>query len=279
MKKWMFFLVVFSVILVLAACNSQTDQTAKKKEPKTETVTADKGSKSEENGLQLLDNTNIGKYLADSKGMALYWFTKDQVGKSNCSGQCLENWPAFSAKDFKVPDGFNLSDFGTIKREDNGVEQVTYKGYPLYYWIKDKAKGDVTGQGVGNVWFIVNSQTTFEEANANQLQLLEDAKIGKYLADAKGMTLYYFTKDQAGKSNCSGQCLENWPAFSAKDFKVPEGFNPSDFGTIKREDNGAEQVTYKGYPLYYWIKDKAKGDVTGQGVGNVWYIVNAGTTF
>ncbi|MDN3017947.1 hypothetical protein PH210_17260 [Paenibacillus sp. BSR1-1] len=126
---------------------------------------------------------------------------------------------------------------------------------------------------------MVNSQTTFEEANANQLQLLEDAKIGKYLADAKGMTLYYFTKDQPGKSNCSGQCLENWPAFSAKEFKVPAGFSPSDFGTIKREDNGAEQVTYKGYPLYYWIKDKAKGDVTGQGVGNVWYIVNAGTTF
>ncbi|MGG3466054.1 hypothetical protein ABES02_00495 [Neobacillus pocheonensis] len=279
MKKWAFLITVFSVFIVLAACNSQKEEGTKKNEPKSETVSGDTGSKTENNGLQLLDNVNVGKYLADSKGMALYWFTKDQTGKSNCSGQCLENWPAFSAKDFVVPEGFNKSDFGTIKREDNGVEQVTYKGFPLYYWVKDKAKGDVTGQGVGNVWFIVNSQTTFETAVSNQLQLLESANIGKYLADSKGMTLYYFTKDQPGKSNCSGQCLINWPAFSAKDFAVPAGFNKSDFGTIVREDNGAEQVTYKGFPLYYWIKDKAKGDVTGQGVGNVWYIVNTETKF
>jgi predicted lipoprotein with Yx(FWY)xxD motif len=279
MKKWAFLFTVFSVILLLAACSSKTDDSKKTSEAKTAATTPNKGSKSEKASLQLLENANTGKYLADSNGMALYYYTKDQSGISNCSGQCLDNWPAFSAKDFEVPEGFNKSDFGTIKRADNGAEQVTYKGYPLYYWIKDKAKGDVTGQGVGNVWYIVNAQTTFESASANNLQLLEDSKIGKYLADSKGMSLYYYTKDQPGISNCSGQCLDNWPAFSAKDFEVPEGFNKSDFGTIKRADNGAEQVTYKGYPLYYWIKDKAKGDVTGQGVGNVWYIVNAETTF
>jgi len=161
MKKWAFFFTVFSVILILAACSSGTEDSTKSIESKTVNTTANKGSNPDNASLQLLDNANIGEYLVDPNGMTLYYYTKDQVGKSNCSGQCLVNWPAFSAKDFDMPKGFNKSDFGTIKREDNGVEQVTYKGYPLYYFIKDKAKGDVTGQGVGNVWYIINTKTTF----------------------------------------------------------------------------------------------------------------------
>jgi len=155
MKKRTLFITVFSVFLLLVACSNGSKESSQTYGSKTVT-TVDQGS-----SLQLLDNANIGKYLADSKGMALYYFTKDQPGKSNCSGQCLVNWPAFSSKDFQVPKGFNKSDFGTIKREDNGVEQVTYKGYPLYYYISDKAKGDVTGQAVGNVWYIVNTKTSF----------------------------------------------------------------------------------------------------------------------
>ena len=34
--------------------------------------------------------------------------------------------------------------------------QTTFMGYPLYYYIKDKAPGDTTGQGVNSVWFVVN---------------------------------------------------------------------------------------------------------------------------
>ena len=145
MKRRVFFIIVFSVLLLLAACSN--------------------GTTTEKSSLQLLDNANVGKYLADSNGRPLYYFTKDQPGISNCSGQCLVNWPAFAAKDFVVPKGFNKSDFSTIKREDNGLEQVTYKGYPLYYFIQDKAKGDVTGQGVGNVWYIINPQITFTNSS------------------------------------------------------------------------------------------------------------------
>jgi len=34
-------------------------------------------------------------------------------------------------------------------------------------------------------------------------------------------------------------------------------------------------VTYNGWPLYYYEKDKAAGDVTGQDVGGVWYVLSA----
>ena len=45
---------------------------------------------------------------------------------------------------------------GTTTRKD-GTLQVTYNGWPLYYYEKDKAAGDVTGQDVGGVWFVVSA--------------------------------------------------------------------------------------------------------------------------
>ncbi|PUB10111.1 secreted repeat protein with Y-X4-D motif [Paenisporosarcina sp. OV554] len=95
--------------------------------------------------------------------MALYYFTKDEPNTTNCSGECLENWPAFYAENLEAPEGFIKDDFGTITREDTGEKQTTYKGYPLYYFVKDEASGDVNGQGVKDVWFIVNSETTFAQ--------------------------------------------------------------------------------------------------------------------
>lgn len=111
------------------------------------------------NSLKLLKNEKVGAYLADSQGRALYYFKKDEAGKSNCSGDCLVTWPAFTQKGFAVPEGFDRKDFGTITRQDNGEKQVTYQGFPLYYFAKDQQAGDVNGQGVKDVWFVINSET------------------------------------------------------------------------------------------------------------------------
>lgn len=82
----------------------------------------------------------------------------------------------------------------------------------------------------------------------------------------------YFTKDTPGVSNCIGQCLEIWPPFFAENIKAPDGFHKRDFETIIRED-GTKQTTYKGYPLYYFAKDQQAGDINGQGVNNIWYVI------
>ena len=95
-----------------------------------------------------------------------------------------------------------------------------------------------------------------------------DPTNGTFLTDTKGMSLYTYTKDTAGVSNCSGQCLANWPAFSAA--SVPETL-PENLSTITRDD-GTIQYTWKGMPLYYYVKDAAPGDTTGEGVGGVWYL-------
>ncbi|KAB2328350.1 hypothetical protein F7731_25700 [Cytobacillus depressus] len=157
MKKGIFTFAILSIIFALAACGKSTEEKTEADQPdqaQTEQPPAD--------SLQLLENEKAGEYLADSQGRALYYFKKDDAGKSNCSGDCLANWPAFTQEDFAVPESFDKKDFDTITREDNGDKQVTYKGFPLYYFAKDQQEGDVNGQGVKGVWFVVNSATEFE---------------------------------------------------------------------------------------------------------------------
>jgi predicted lipoprotein with Yx(FWY)xxD motif len=97
---------------------------------------------------------------------------------------------------------------------------------------------------------------------------------GEIVVDGKGMSVYYFTKDvkDSGKSNCTGDCLVAWPpVLTTNETPKVEGVTGK-VGTIDTPD-GKKQVTVEGMPVYLWEKDKAPGDVTGQGVGNVWYLV------
>lgn len=97
--------------------------------------------------------------------------------------------------------------------------------------------------------------------------------LGKHLTDSKGMTLYYFKNDSPGKSACAGECLGKWPVFYSEKITAPKDVNAKDFGTITRED-GKKQTTYKGYPLYYFSGDAKAGDTNGQGVKDVWFVID-----
>lgn len=111
------------------------------------------------------------------------------------------------------------------------------------------------------------------QADHHKTKIMAKEGVGSYLADAKGMTLYYFTKDSAGKSACAGDCLEKWPAYTAEKVEPQAGLNAKDFGVLKRE-GGKPQVTFRGFPLYYFFKDQKPGDTNGQGVNSVWYVVD-----
>ena len=103
-------------------------------------------------------------------------------------------------------------------------------------------------------------------------------KLGTYLVDAKGKSLYLFEKDKTKKSTCSGECAVAWPPLltSGKP-KAAGSAKASLLGTTKRSD-GKTQVTYKGHPLYYFVNDKKAGDTKGQGIdgfGAEWYVLGA----
>ncbi|MFJ5956962.1 hypothetical protein ACIQC5_13510 [Paenarthrobacter sp. NPDC092416] len=101
------------------------------------------------------------------------------------------------------------------------------------------------------------------------------SSLGDVVVDSKGMTLYFFTKDvkDSGTSACTAACLAAWPVFTTtSDAPAVEGVTGT-VGTIATPD-GKKQVTLNGMPLYYFANDKAPGDVLGQGVNNVWYVVS-----
>jgi predicted lipoprotein with Yx(FWY)xxD motif len=105
------------------------------------------------------------------------------------------------------------------------------------------------------------------------LMMSNDPKLGDFLTDARGMTLYMYTKDTAGVSNCTGGCLAAWPALAATADMLAGAGVPGKLTQITRAD-GTKQVAYNDMPLYYYGGDKAPGDVTGQGVGGVWYMMS-----
>ncbi len=103
------------------------------------------------------------------------------------------------------------------------------------------------------------------------VELTSSNQFGKYLVDAAGRTLYFFTKDASGSSVCEGGCLAAWPAFKMEGNDIGDGLNTADFGTITRAD-GTQQTTYKGWPLYYFGGDAEAGQINGDGSGEVWYV-------
>jgi predicted lipoprotein with Yx(FWY)xxD motif len=95
-----------------------------------------------------------------------------------------------------------------------------------------------------------------------------ETSAGEVLVDAHGMTLYTFDKDEAGKSNCNGDCAKAWPPAMAMESDKPTGGL-----TIIKRDDGTMQWADDGKPLYTFVKDTKSGDVMGDNFKNVWHVV------
>jgi predicted lipoprotein with Yx(FWY)xxD motif len=91
---------------------------------------------------------------------------------------------------------------------------------------------------------------------------------GSVLADSRGMTLYYFDRDDSGnKSTCDGKCAEKWIPLAANANAKATG----DFTLIVRSDS-SRMWAYRNRPLYTWHEDKAPGDTNGIDPSNLWHI-------
>lgn len=104
--------------------------------------------------------------------------------------------------------------------------------------------------------------TAATPATAEVVTTKTDSKLGNYLADLNGKTLYIYNQDSANTSNCSGSCLAVWPAYKATSSSASL---PTNVGTITRSD-GTVQYTYKKLPLYYYTGDTTAEPVSGDGV-------------
>ena len=114
-------------------------------------------------------------------------------------------------------------------------------------------------------------RNTTEVAAAATAVKTADSDFGTILVDSEGMTLYMFDPDEQGKSVCDAECLKAWPPVEGP-ADAGSGVDESMLGTAKATD-GTTMATYNDWPLYYWVDDKKPGDVTGQAVGDVWWVM------
>jgi predicted lipoprotein with Yx(FWY)xxD motif len=118
------------------------------------------------------------------------------------------------------------------------------------------------------------TSTTADGGPSEEVDLaVATTDLGDVLVDAGGMTLYVFTPDAQGDSTCLEGCADRWPPVPEAT-AVGDGLDPALLGTATRPD-GDVQATYGGWPLYRFAADVAPGDVAGQGVGQVWYVLDA----
>jgi predicted lipoprotein with Yx(FWY)xxD motif len=221
--------------------------------------------------VSLATDANLGKYLVDKNGQTLYFFSNDYKGRNSCAGGCAAIWPYFNAGDLtqaNVGTGLKLADFDTIVV--NGFIQTRYKGWPLYYYAPDgnnlEPQGQITGEAIPN-WIVAKPDYTIMLANAQLVGL--DGKnymdtyaegVGKtvYFTDAYGITLYTFKPDSFNINKYTLPDFSNngtWPIYDTTAIVVPSVLDETLFSSI--DIYGKKQLTYKGWPLYYFGPDNS----------------------
>jgi predicted lipoprotein with Yx(FWY)xxD motif len=249
--------------------------------------------------VKLQSSATLGNYLTDKDGRALYYFSNDFNGANNCAGNCELSWPYYYVDNLtaaQLGEGLSLSDFKTITAA-NGKKQLTYKGWPLYYYAinnngvyTQEPAGVTTGEGVGNIWFVAKPDYSIMISNAQLVghdgknytsAFTEGTGKTAYFVDSLGRTLYAFKNDKMNKNNFTKPDFSNnsvWPIYETNKVVVPSILDKTLFGSI--DVFGKKQLTYKGWPLYYFGQD---GDVRGANKGisfpspGVWPVVTKNT--
>lgn len=233
-------------------------------------------SSSAQSDIQLTDDPTLGQILVDANGNTLYYFTKDsEPNASACTGGCLNAWPVFYVSEPAAGAGLDAADFGNFQRAD-GAMQTTYKGWPLYYYAGDGEAGDTNGEGVNNIWFVGKPDYG--------IMLMNDILVGldevtynsnyeagteevQYFVDAQGRTLYVFINDFFDQNNFTREDFSNnpvWPIYEEDLGSIPSTLDATLFNTI--DVFGRQQLTYKGWPLYYFGQDSERGETKGVSV-------------
>ncbi|MBO9153294.1 hypothetical protein ACFOTA_13820 [Chitinophaga sp. GCM10012297] len=235
--------------------------------------------------VQLKSNATLGNFLTDKDGRTLYYFVNDAPLTSNCAGGCAALWPAFNVDDLtkdNIGAGLEFSDFTAITT--GGKKQLTYKGKPLYYYAPavngvntPEAAGRTDGEKVGGNWFVakpdysimlVSAQLVGNDGKNYTSAYVEGNGKTTFFTDGNGVTLYTFKNDKKDDNNFTAADFSNnnvWPIYETDKITVPSSLDKTLFGSITVF--GKKQLTYKGWPLYYFGQDgKVAGPTKGVSV-------------
>ena len=181
-------------------------------------------------------DAGLGTRYFTAKGASLYFYARDPVGQSVCSGRCITAWPALAAPADAQAEG----DWTPIIRPD-GSKQWAFKGKPVYTFARDPGPGTTMGDGVQDVWHLA-----IDLIPRPSSILFKGTRQGWVAANLKGETLYIHDGETtAGKKRCSDECLRTWRPAVAPAVGATVGK-----WTVVARDDGISQWAYKGAPLY-----------------------------
>jgi predicted lipoprotein with Yx(FWY)xxD motif len=126
-----------------------------------------------------------------------------------------------------------------------------------------------------------SSRPALEHGPTYEVKVQDITGLGPVLVDGQGIALYLYRTDRQGTpSRCYGICSVQWPPDTLPTGVARPvagtGVEPRLLGTAPRTD-GTTQITYNGWPLYFWPPDRTPGTATGQGLtnaGGLWYVLD-----
>jgi predicted lipoprotein with Yx(FWY)xxD motif len=121
-----------------------------------------------------------------------------------------------------------------------------------------------------------SSSTPAAAASSGPAVNSSSSSLGTIVTDAKGRTLYLFSRDTGTKSTCLGACATEWLPYAAASKPAAGGGVTAGSITLVKRADGTKQVALAGHPLYYFTGDQSAGQMNGQGVndfGAKWFTV------
>ena len=106
---------------------------------------------------------------------------------------------------------------------------------------------------------------------ATTLTTADKAPFGTFIVDGPGRSVYILdgTRASSGAMACGFDCARVWPPVMASSPPtLGAGLDPRRLGTAPR--GGGTQLTYAGWPLFYYVRDRGPGDTTGQHITDAW---------
>ncbi len=200
----------------------------------------------------------VAYYFADTAGLTLYTSAQDTVpGKSACVAEC-----AVASPPALVPAGAKpFGPWSAIKRDD-GSQQWTYEGKPLYTSAKDEEAGDARGAGGGFAALRLDPNSFVKRPFGVGIDDVRTVN-GYALVNDIGRAIYaYSGKGEYAQKGCTTSvCPDRWEPVMAPRISQAMG----EFTLIDRSD-GFQQWAYQGKPLYTYGGDVVSGDAFGVGV-------------
>ncbi|QBR91369.1 COG4315 family predicted lipoprotein [Nocardioides euryhalodurans] len=101
----------------------------------------------------------FGQMLFDDRRQAVYLFEPEADGRPACYGACEEAWPPVLTDGPPVADGAVEDQLLGVVRRRDGSRQVTYNGWPLYFYANE-GPGEVLCHDVvlnGGLWLALGA--------------------------------------------------------------------------------------------------------------------------